>query len=478
MKISIKNFKSISTLNEYEIKPMTILSGVNSTGKSSFIQLLLLLKQTIELNSPNFQLLLQGPLYEVQDFADIIKNKDPKRKLSVGFHFEKSEFKDNPERVILFDSLTGYKSSMQFSYSQHNNEPFIDELSIRYLLDEGSKKEQFANFFQIKNGKDTFRIEANSALFAKNIWDAKSPNVTKIDFSAIYPVSYEISEAKSGTGAKGETLVNDTKDRQFTTIESVRFQVDNFFKNISYIGPLREKPKDIYSIPGRHENVGSNGEFFAEILERHKDQPIDFYKPEFTETGIKYTKVKTTLLKAVSNWMCDVMELGKEIRPEKVDDNYTIVIIQNSGISTTIKHVGFGISQLLPIIVEGLRLQPGATMVLEQPEIHLHPKLQSLLFDFLRSLMLNGVSIIIETHSDHYITRLRRRLAEDLDNSLTDKINLTFIETVQNDILFRSIELDDFGTMEYFPPNFIEQSSIEMKAIIKAQLRKKTKQSK
>ena len=91
MKISIENFKSIKSLQNFEIKPFTVLSGVNSSGKSSFIQLLLLLKQTIELDSSNQPFSLNGKLYNVREFKDVITDKDLKRTLKVSFEFSKSD---------------------------------------------------------------------------------------------------------------------------------------------------------------------------------------------------------------------------------------------------------------------------------------------------------------------------------------------------------------------------------------------------
>ena len=92
---------------------------------------------------------------------------------------------------------------------------------------------------------------------------------------------------------------------------------------------------------------------------------------------------------------------------KKHGESYAIVLKNDADIETTIKHVGFGISQVLPIIVEGLLMDTDGTLILEQPEIHLHPKVQSLLFDFLYSLVIQGKNVIIETHSDHFITRMR-----------------------------------------------------------------------
>jgi len=169
--------------------------------------------------------------------------------------------------------------------------------------------------------------------------------------------------------------------------------------------------------------------------------------------------------------MCDVFDVAEDIKTEKINDTYKITLINKAGLPISIKHVGFGISQLLPIVVEGLRMPDNGTLIVEQPEIHLHPKIQSLLYDFLYGLTKQGKKVIIETHSSHFITRMRRRIAEDESNEMDDNISLTFIE----DDIFRTIELDDYGTLNYYPKDFIEQSNTELRAIVKAQMNKRTK---
>lgn len=75
--------------------------------------------------------------------------------------------------------------------------------------------------------------------------------------------------------------------------------------------------------------------------------------------------------------------------------------------------VGFGVSQILPIITQGLNMQKEETFILEQPEIHLHPKMQMKMADFILSLALSEKNVIAETHSDHIINRLCRRIMEN-----------------------------------------------------------------
>jgi predicted ATPase len=90
--------------------------------------------------------------------------------------------------------------------------------------------------------------------------------------------------------------------------------------------------------------------------------------------------------------------------------------------------VGVGVSQVLPVILLCLKSMPNAVILLEQPELHLHPAMQLKLADFLLACTQTGRQIIVETHSEHLVNRLRRRVAEDQTASLHEHIGLLFAE--------------------------------------------------
>ena len=482
MRISINNFKSIEDLVKYELKPLTIISGVNSSGKSSFFQLLLLLKQTIERNSADEQLYLSGELYNVRNFSDILSGKKTENKLRVELEFSKEEdLKANSEkRISIFDSFEDFKVSVGLLYDLIDGKIIISEFTAKYLLPEGDKKEQFLKCSsKYVEGKFVFSIEANNYLFGKELSLSKPITVDKIFYSSIYPSYYELSktEIEPSPNSENPEIFQNILEKIFLKLDGIKDLVDSTFKSFNYIGPIRQEPRDDYSLRDEHKSVGIDGSFVSQVLENNSKTPIEFFKPTFNDSGeVSFAKIESTLLEAVKYWMCNIFKIGTDIYVEKTNDVYVIYLVGEKGIKTTIKHVGFGISQLLPIIVEGLLMKNNSTLILEQPEIHLHPKIQSLIFDFLHSLILHGKKIIIETHSDHFITRMRRRVAEDMQNRLADNVNLTFIETLKGKVLFRSIDVDDLGAIEYFPENFIDQTSSELKAILNAQIKKQSNQ--
>lgn len=477
MRISIKNFKAIKSLENFELRPLTILSGVNSSGKSSFIQLILLLKQTLDLDSARNHLVLKGDLYDVNSFKDIVAGKDLSNKIKVTFEFSKEEDLafSSESRITYFDSFASFILRVEVAFDFFSGKEYISDFTVSYVLPSGDKNELFVKF-RTRRGKDERYIaDSNSTIFGEKLW-GRDLTLSDLSFLSIFPNSYEITEVEVVSGAEdGDVgITNTSKKRHFPKMDGIKALINNTFGAISYIGPLRDQPLDEYSHSDIRQGVGKKGEYTAQILEIYSSQSIEYFKPTVTSDGIEYSLEKSSLLDAVRVWICKVFGIADNIYAKKQSDSYSIFLVNEFGLETTIKHVGFGISQVLPIIVEGLRLAPGTTLILEQPEIHLHPKLQSLLFDFLYSLVLNGRKIIIETHSDHFITRMRRRVAEDSKSEMQNNINLTFIESGAGELYFGTIELDNFGTLDYFPENFIAETSQEMKAIIKAQMKKRS----
>jgi len=447
MKISIENFKSISALHNFELKPFTVLSGKNSSGKSSFIQLLLILKQTIEKSSTKDIFVINDEYYSGEDFISLIYKKKSKNDILFSFKFDKSEFSNSKNPLLVLAN----EVDIEISLKEHKGKPIIKLFNIKTQLDQTSKEP----YLKILSNNSLYKIESNDNSFGEGIWGENIEHAS-IDFEAFYPNSFSEKE-----GIK-----------KFIKIDWAKKIINLFLSNIYYLGPDRESPKVAYSTSKQTKTVGIKGEFTAQLLQQKANETIEYYEIINKDKSVEYEQKKGHLSDAIKFWMCEVFGVAKNIYSEKKDDTYRIFLETENGLKVNIKHVGYGISQLLPIIVEGLIMPKNGTLIIEQPEIHLHPKIQSQLFDFLYSLILQGKKVIVETHSSHFITRMRRRVAESQDK-IYKKINLTFIE---NDI-FRTIKLDDFGSMEYFPKDFIEQDTEELKAIVEAQMNKRLKDS-
>ena len=170
----------------------------------------------------------------------------------------------------------------------------------------------------------------------------------------------------------------------------------------------------------------------------------------------------------------------KNLKPEPVNEIIYLNLNSNlsDGTRVSIADTGFGVSQIFPIVLEGLRMSTGDTLLLEQPEIHLHPNLQMQLADYFIALALSNKKVIVETHSDHIINRLVRRIVEDSKFNLKDMVSIYFIKMTEDGAKSEEISINDSFGITNWPEDFFDQTAVEQENIIKAGLKKRRSTSK
>ena len=160
----------------------------------------------------------------------------------------------------------------------------------------------------------------------------------------------------------------------------------------------------------------------------------------------------------------DMGKLGHELK----------VSINENCKSLDLTHVGVGVSQVLPILVMSLLADPDTTLVFEQPELHLHPKVQTLLADFFISMSLQKKQCIVETHSEYLINRLRYRTASADENShWPNDLKLYFVERSNEGSVFNEVKINEYGAVLEWPEGFFDQSQQEAEAILRAATKKR-----
>jgi predicted ATPase len=135
--------------------------------------------------------------------------------------------------------------------------------------------------------------------------------------------------------------------------------------------------------------------------------------------------------------------------------------------------VGVGVSQALPVLVMALAAGPGAVLLLEQPELHLHPAAQQRLADFLLACAASGRQLIVETHSDHLVTRLRRRIAEDPGDRLLGTVAVVLAQRDAGGSRFERLPSNRYGGFERWPEGFFEEAASDARELIRAGLKKR-----
>gem|GEM_PF-6836679 len=243
-----------------------------------------------------------------------------------------------------------------------------------------------------------------------------------------------------------------------------------FTRAIKYLGPLRNEPQAVYTSVGHIDpnHVGLKGEFTAAALHINKHKWIEYASPKGGENRDFSFAMKSGFLHvACKEWLSylgviveyqttDKGKLGYELQVKTTRDDCW----------QDLTHVGVGVSQILPIVLMFLLSEPGDLLIFEQPELHLHPKIQSRLCDFFFAMSASGRQCLIETHSEYLINRLRLRIAQSQDLRLQKLASVFFIQKENSLSNFKNIEINQYGAIPEWPEDFFDQTDREVENIL------------
>jgi predicted ATPase len=454
-KLTLNNFKCWQELKEMRCARVTGLFGTNSSGKSSVLQSLLLLKQTLESSDRSLPLLLgdESDYVELGSYREVVNQHDTKR--SLGFSFEWALKKP----LALKDSTTHSTASPLFSGNKADFTCEIEladkkKMRVKEML-YGFDNQRFGlthkegNTYQL----DSTNIEGPPFRFKRKLgrkWDIPQP----IKFHG-FPD--QVTTYYQNTGFLAE----------------LQGELETLFNNIYYLGPLREFPKRRYVWSGGvPDDVGQRGERVFDAILAAKDR-----KEYIRRGGRKHL------------WSLDRM-LAYQLQKLGLIHSFSVAkIADGSGIyqvkvkktkdsaGVLLPDVGFGVSQVLPVIALCYYVPEGSTILLEQPEIHLHPSVQSGLADiFIDVAKHRNVQIIVESHSEHLLTRLQRRIAEE--EITRNDIALYFCNTDKQQSVMQELQLDLFGNIKNWPEGFFGDRFGEIVATQEARLKREIKAEK
>jgi predicted ATPase len=190
----------------------------------------------------------------------------------------------------------------------------------------------------------------------------------------------------------------------------------NIFDDFVYLSAGRIGPENSSDIRvGTKEfDVGINGEYAFSEYNRLKDKPMSNISLAEAITGLSEKEVKLNVaLEKAMNTICP----GFSIRTNSVKgiDKVTTAFSPSNHGYIRPTNAGFGFSSIFPIVFSALCMNEGGVLIIENPEIHLHPKAQSELAKFLALVSTHGVQVIVETHSDHIINGLRLYTKQNKD---------------------------------------------------------------
>jgi hypothetical protein len=446
--LSLENFKSWKHIADMRLAPITGLFGSNSSGKTSILQLLLMLKQTVE--SPDRRQVLnlgdQRSLVELGTIRDIIHDHAKAGRLGWKLSWALRDAWGIPDPTGGLLAILHKGDTLTYSCAivEENTAPIHVE-TMSYLF----------------SGRE-FRYER------------KGPNAYTLSVKG--PSGFELKRTPGHTrDLPAPVKCYGFPDQVKSYYENAGFLTDlaletaELFSNVYYLGPLREYPKRQYSWIGIETgDVGSRGERAIDALlsARQREEKISRGKG----------KPRYTLEQYVAHWLTE-LQLVHDFRVKRLTEKdflYQVFVRKTADASPVlITDVGFGISQILPVLVLCYYVQEGSTIILEQPETHLHPSVQAGLADVLiDAVQVREVQIIVESHSEHLLRRLQRRIAEE---KLQDKdVALYFCEFRKNQSELVPLELDPLGNMRNWPRDFFGDEFGEIAAMTRAQMQRRT----
>lgn len=451
--LRIQNFKAWKDTGAVAMKPLTVIFGANSAGKSSLGDLLFALKQTA----------LSG---------------DRKRALHLGDPH-------SPVDLGTFtDCLHRHDASGQLGFTLGWRPP--GRVSIANPLADGARYEA-----------DTLRLEAalradpnglpSLAWFRYELRDREEPQLrvwhgytaAGTPDLAAEPMPLVAAAGRDRPIAAPEKFYRFSQEtlaryRNADGLAQLPLELERLLAGLIRLSPLREPPRRSYRWAGDAvSDVGARGESsIAALLAATAQQRKLSRGPG---------RAPQRFDEFIAGWLAELgLIAGFRVRPVAAGHpEYEVRVRARPGApELRLTDVGFGIAQVLPALVQAYYAAPDSTIWMEQPEIHLHPRAQAALADaFIGAVQAyendtpRNVQLVVESHSEHFLLRLQRRVAEE--HITPDEVAVYFVREDDDGVALEALRLDASGEIENWPADFFGDELAEIAARTEAAMRKR-----
>lgn len=443
--LQIQNFKTWRDTGPIRLAPLTVIFGQNSAGKSSLGQLLLALKQTALAAERKRPLLLGGEraLVDLGSFADCIHNRDLTQPLTFELGWQL------PTPLEVSDPLSAQHSKGEqlrlrvALLADAQQQPHVQQLS--YRLREGATDvltvDYQAGEQEPQLRAEPYRLVPNRA--ASGALDAPDK-------------FYRISE---------RTLAR-YQNAGFLT--DFALATETALAGLEYLGPLRDTPKRLYAWTGESpEGLGPRGEhaIAALLAARVKQRRLSLGpgQPQYRFEELVAGWLKH--LGLIHDFALQPIAPGRR-------EHEVLVKTSPQAEPVHLADVGSGVAHTLPAVLLPFYCAPHSTVWLEQPEIYLHPQAQAHWADVLITALFarergrpRQTQIIVESHSEHFLNRLQRRVAEG--TLAPEQVAIYFCRRTEAAAELEPLHLNKFGAIENWPDNFFgdEMADISARAL-------------
>ena len=450
--IRIKNFKSWKDSDKVEFAPLTGFFGTNSSGKSSLLQMLLLLKQTAERSKAEEGSVVEDTIFfgdenslvNLGNFCEVIHGHKEEEPLELEFGCELREphsidfsVKGQDSRKLKISNFT-FNTVIKEEYGQ----PTVQ--NIRYANSSDSWTIEWK-----KDPSDNERLDGRQFINGTLLGDAEVQSCYGTPMSTRW----------RGPQIKWE--------RKF--LKHISLVFESLFAYVYYLEATRVQPKRIYHWEGTHpDSIGQSGEdMIASLLNARVDQRTTPYEGQ-----------NVPIEERISWWLRE-MDLAYSFSIKRTttgkDRDYEVLIQKGpDGAKVTLADMGYGLSQFLPVLVHCYYAPEGSTLILEQPGMHLHPRAQANLADLLIEVITErNLQILVESHSEHLLTRLQLRIAEG--KIPASDTALYFCENENGVSTIKSLDVDELGNIKNWPKNFFGNVRGDLVKMAREQMKRQKK---
>jgi predicted ATPase len=460
--LRIKNFKGWKDTGEMKMAPLTLLFGTNSSGKSSIGQFLMMLKQTAESQDRKIVLFSgsNDSAVNVGTFREFIHDRDVGNLLEFSYTWEIEDPMDIPG----FDkSKKKHGYHLRFDAVIQQNKairqgPFVKEFTYKIF-----------NNYQDSNSP-------HDGLIGLSMKDNKLEYETVSEGIELKKQKGRYWDLKSTLRFYGfpDEMVAYHQNADF--VKDLNLIHGNLFKTLFYLGPLRNKAERLYTWAGiEPDSVGHLGQNTIAAILSAKKRKLNFGKGQTLHEFEKLIAIEL-----------QKMTLIEDFRVDKIADNrqeYEVKVkMKGSKKYVGLPDIGFGVSQVLPVIVQLFYAPRNSLIFIEQPELHLHPKAQAELADVVIDAIKShekgkprNLQLVLETHSEHFLRRLQRRVAEDVISE--DDLAVYFANVTDSGSILEPLQLDTFGNISNWPENFFGDEMEDIIAQTEAAERKISRKS-
>lgn len=423
MKLYLENVRSFEGWHEIPIAPATVLLGENSAGKSTLLGMLAVVHhEGFPFNGNFFN---QFP-FEFGGYKTLANNKKGITHFSVGSQSELNShffrFKDQSEKLVPTGLIVAFRENDGLPVPCHVF-VWLGDVAIAFFEQEYQHIDRRKQF----NFASTMKIESMPVV---------EINPQGLVMQRLVRMFYE-SKEKGKKPLKSDTSKDD----------DIEFLIQNLYggRYMRFAGasamafaPMRSRPKRTYD--QLSDEFSPEGDHVPLLLARA------------TDPNNKQSKALHEALRDFGAYSEMFTDIGVKQLGRGSGDPFQVQV-KNGSKNTNLVDVGYGVSQILPLIVDAQRASSKTTLLLQQPEVHLHPKAQAALGSMIKDWVSKGKkTVVVETHSDYLVDRLRLEVKRT--NLKQDEVKIFFLEKKGNQTKLHILEIDSQGNVLNAPDGY------------------------